>query len=227
MYIALDNLWFLWAVFWCSMAVVIANRLFGDSGAVYMAGLLLTFVVPDILNLHLYKFMYPYFMIGYFFNRRSLAQRYKAVYSSDAFLWASGIAYALLLVPYRRSTYIYISGDSILRENMLGQLGTDIYRFVIGLAGSVFVMLLVRRAYERFSGLRKSCALLTLGRNTKGVYIISQLVFFYILPKLTGSFAPRHYSIVAVETAVILAASLTAVLLLRKQRWLSLCLFGE
>lgn len=32
---------------------------------------MITFIIPDSHNLFLYKFMYPYFLIGYFYHKNS------------------------------------------------------------------------------------------------------------------------------------------------------------
>ena len=60
--------WFLWALWWCSVIVIIVRRFFSDNAVIYILGTLLTFVIPDILSLALYKFMWPYFFLAYFFH---------------------------------------------------------------------------------------------------------------------------------------------------------------
>ena len=67
----IENSWFLWAIFYCSFAVLITNRFFKDNIFIYVAGLIFTFIIPDSHNLSLYKFMYPYFLIGYFYHKYS------------------------------------------------------------------------------------------------------------------------------------------------------------
>lgn len=46
------------------------NRLFKDNLFAYI--FIASFLVPDVLNLGLYKFMYPYFLIGYLYNVKEL-----------------------------------------------------------------------------------------------------------------------------------------------------------
>ncbi|MDD6628190.1 MAG: acyltransferase [Lachnospiraceae bacterium] len=65
-----EDYWFLWAVFYCSIAVWIGRYLFNDSIIYYLLGLVLTFLVPEIIyHLFFYKFMYPFFVGGYLFAK--------------------------------------------------------------------------------------------------------------------------------------------------------------
>ena len=60
--------WFLWAIWWCSLAVILVRKFFRDSVPGYLLCTALTFVIPDILNLALYKYMWPYFLLGHLFR---------------------------------------------------------------------------------------------------------------------------------------------------------------
>ena len=40
------------------------------------------FFLPDTYNLSLYKFMYPYFIIGYQFKAKNIGQKLKELYSN-------------------------------------------------------------------------------------------------------------------------------------------------
>ena len=148
--VTLGNLWFLWAIFCCSLIVVIVRQFFHDSRWVYFFVFVLTFVVPDYLNLSLYKSMYVYFVLGYFYNKDGLQYRIKNIYSNNGALIASGILFAVLLLFYNRDSYIYTTGYYILYSTPLKQLGIDLFRFMIGLVGSIFILLIFYNASHIF-----------------------------------------------------------------------------
>ena len=52
--------WFLWAVWWCSLIVIISKRFFKNSIIIYILVFILTFITPDNYGMHMYKFMYPF-----------------------------------------------------------------------------------------------------------------------------------------------------------------------
>lgn len=94
-----DNCWFLWAIFFCSLVVLLVSKFFKDNILIYLLGFLITFFVPDSHNLFLYKFMYPYFLIGYFFNKAGIfikLTQIKASYKSIIGV-ESGIVFVILL----------------------------------------------------------------------------------------------------------------------------------
>lgn len=65
----LHSIWFLWAIFWCSMALLVVHRYFNDNIIVYVSLGLFALLLPEVLGISLYVYMYPYFVIGYLFNK--------------------------------------------------------------------------------------------------------------------------------------------------------------
>ena len=65
----IHSFWFLWAMFWCSLAVVIAEKFFRGRIAFYVLLAVISLFVPDKLNAALHSFMYPYFVAGYIWYR--------------------------------------------------------------------------------------------------------------------------------------------------------------
>lgn len=66
---ALFSLWFLWALFGCSLLVALVNRFCKDSIWIYAAIFIASFFIPDSFSFGLYKYMFPYFLAGYFFQK--------------------------------------------------------------------------------------------------------------------------------------------------------------
>ncbi|MBD5461397.1 MAG: acyltransferase family protein, partial [Lachnospiraceae bacterium] len=58
-YSVFNNLWFLWAVFWCFLIVFMMHCYFKDNVILYALGFLLMFFVPDGMCLGVYKYMLP------------------------------------------------------------------------------------------------------------------------------------------------------------------------
>jgi fucose 4-O-acetylase-like acetyltransferase len=65
-----NSLWFLWAIFYCSICVIIVRKAFKDNVYVYLLILIILVITPDWSNSHLYKFMYPYFVGGIFVSKK-------------------------------------------------------------------------------------------------------------------------------------------------------------
>lgn len=222
-----DNSWFLWAIFYCSFAVLLVNKLFKDNIFVYLLGLVITFVIPDSHNLFLYKFMYPYFLIGYFYHKNSdkIKEALKKQIESWYCFGILTIIYFILLFFFHTDSYIYSSKYSLLGKAILPQLGIDLFRFCIGLVGSIWILFLLKRIYSLLS--QKVAEFLCLiGRNSLGIYMISGLVFVYVLPTLTKSIHELNYFIVLGETVVILFGTLLLSLLLKKWSVTNFLFFG-
>ena len=73
--------WFLWALWWCSLCVILGKKLFKDNAIYYVILLIIAFVTPDKNNIALYKFMFPFFLLGYIFNHYDLKTKLKKIYT--------------------------------------------------------------------------------------------------------------------------------------------------
>lgn len=225
-YISLRNLWFLWAIFLCSFVVIIVHHFFKDSIFIYILGLLLTFFISDALIYAGYKFMYPFFLIGYFYNLKNGKEKYKRIYQKNISLVIIGVVFVGLLFLYEYESYIYTSGYCIIKEGkLLKQLYNDIYRFVVGSIGSIFIMLILNKCYIYFNS-KVSQVLLYIGQNSLGVYIISDFIFSYFLNRIMYNLISINYLITIIETLVILTFSLLCTSIIRRSRILNKFLLG-
>lgn len=226
---SLENLWFLWAVFWCSIIVIIVHRFFKDNIIAYTFGLLLTFLTPDniglLSNLALYKFMYPYFLIGYFYNLKNKKEIYRPIYQKNITLIIIGIAYVGLMFFYNYNSYIYTSGYCIFKGDIYNQIYNDVYRFVIGLVGSAFIMLLIHKCHKYLRGKVKQIFLF-IGRNPLGIYIISGIIFSYVFNIVSFNITSLNYGIAIVESLTVLAISLLCTGIIQKSKILNKLLLG-
>lgn len=227
------NFWFLWAIFYCSFAVLLTRRFLKDSIWVYMGILALSFFTPDLHRLHLYKFMYPYFVLGYLGNREY--QRYRQKSGGDGkragsgrlpAIWAVSTAlYLVLLAFHFKEAYVYISGYTLLGRKPGAQFAIDLYRFALGLSGCIAAA----GALLWLTGRLPAAVRRTLscpGRNSMGIYIISTLLFTYAVKPLAWELKGINYGYMLLETGAVLAVSLGLTVLIRKSALLNKILFG-
>ena len=234
----IGNLWFLWAVFYCSFIVLLVNRYFGDSIVVYALMAVVMLFTPDLSRLHLYKFMYGYFVVGYVLRKNNFFGKIRG--TRKGFLGiAAGLTliYMLLLGLYDRDCYIYTSGYTLLCNNALRQLGIDIFRFITGMAGCA-VMLMVSAIIRNIAGkiygsnmgkiVKKSVDFLAyIGRNTFGIYIVSTLLFSYVIKPLAWNVNGIDYFLVTAEAVSVLGVSLAITELVRRIPVLGQLLLGN
>ena len=211
------NSWFLWAIFYCSFAVLIVNSFFKDSPVIYLIGLAFTFVIPDSYNLSLYKFMYPYFVIGYFYHKysKTINENYHSLLDNRKTWGLSAVIFAVLLYFFNTDSYIYTTGYTLLGKDALPQLGIDIYRFFIGLFGSIFIVISLLKIYPKLNNkIMKGFSII--GIHSLGIYMISGLIFQYLLSDLTAWIVHINYLIILLETVIILGISLLISLCIKK-----------
>ena len=212
-----DNCWFLWAIFFCSLVVLLVSKFFKDNILIYLIGFLITFFIPDSHNLFLYKFMYPYFLIGYFFNKAGIfikLTQIKASYRSIIGV-GSGIVFVILLYFFHTTSYIYTSKYSLIGKVWTTQFGIDIYRFMIGLIGSAFFTCILSKLFLLIPD-KVMNIFASIGKKSLGIYLVSGLIFVNILPVVTCNLHALNYCIVLLETIIILFISYALTLLLSK-----------
>lgn len=204
----LYGLWFLWAIFYVSMVVSAVKYLFKDSLLIYFLGWMVMFVIPDIYNLQLYKFMYPYFVCSYLIGKNEEYLREKFRGKVVLVACASGIMTLALFPFFHFDTYIYTTGYCILDSiTPVRQLGIDIYRMTIGFSGSIFWSSILYLIYKKVNSKNIVIRMLSkLGYMAMGIYIVSGYLFQYSLKMLAKNFE-QNYLLNLLETVVILGIS--------------------
>ncbi len=215
--------WFLWAVWWCSFVIIIVRRFLNDSIIIYILGCLISFIIPDIQNLALYKFMFPFFLMAYIFNSHDYKNKWKKVYLNKIFILGISFFFGVLLFFYDYDKYIYISGYSILNKNAIRQICINIFRFTVGTAGSITVMYIIY-IITKFLPDRINYLLAYIGKNTLGIYIISGYLIVEILGQVTSFLNGVNYFYLVGETLCVLCVSIIINNLLKKYK-VTNCLF--
>ena len=213
------NPWFLWAVLLSSIAVIIGNRYFRDNKFIYLLGFIFIFITPDLYNLHLYKYMYPYFVIGYFFKKeeKKIKEKIDPIINSRLYGWVITLIYAILWMVYPREAYIYVSGITLLGKTYGQQLLIDLFRFIIGGIGSMWIMWILKYLLKQLPE-KILCGLYYLGNNSMGYYLISGVLFSYVVSPLTSKIRGINYLwVTVVSVAMVLVCTLVIELLKRNK----------
>lgn len=224
-YTYLNTLWFITSVFINSYIVLICNKFVNDSICFYCLIIIISLFIPNIHGYNLYVFMFPYFLCAYLYNKTGglLKTDNKSV-KTIGFICLSCF-FAILLSRYEISDYAYTSGTCIIRNRMfsIAQFYTDIFRWSIGLIGSLCVILFFDIIFSKGQQLRIIKGLCVIGTKTMGLYIISTYLFkcFYLLPIKEFS-----YINILIETILTISISYFIIWLLEKNKYTRTYLFG-
>lgn len=224
------NLWFLWSLFYLTILVKLINKFCEDNIIIYIIIFLLTFFIPDeiifkkfTLQFYLYSYMYLFFITGYLFKKHNLQEKInKSIINKTLII--NTYLFIILLIPFNKDTYIYTTGMNII--NNYSQLLNDLYRYLIGFVGSIEILLIINKITPYIKENIKD-KLLYLGKNTLGIYIISSIIHPYILPIITKNLTNINYILILIETIIILVISITAIKLIKKNKFISKLLLGE
>lgn len=217
----ITNLWFLWAVLICFLVVYVMHFYLKDNIWVYLVLFLLMFVITDEYNIGVYKFMVPYYISAFYVNMnkgRLLDSKWgakvKDLYKNKGWLFVliSAVIFGGLFLFYRERAFIYLSGYKLSKATWLSQGVVDMYRMVIGFAGSLFFIILFDRIVI-LAGNYKWPILCAFGRNSLGIYILQGYYILMVMVRFTNDMSPSLW-LVLIETIIIAAVSLfTAILL--------------
>lgn len=172
--------WFLWAAFMISIIIAVIHKYLKDNIFIYFFILIITLIVPDNAIV-LYKFVFPYFLIGFLFHKydcisSALWKKCNSFYGSFILL----LSFLILLFQYSRNTYIYTTGIFVL-TNFPTQLFIDIYRFLIGLIGSTCFIIYIKKIPEKYLSSMPLHLLSYSGKYTSFIYIFQYFFIFVIL----------------------------------------------
>lgn len=219
LYGCLCSFWFLWAVLFCSLVMAIIFKCIKNHWIQMLCillGLIFTFITPDIINSECYKFMYPCFVFGYY-----MRDYYSKVppMNERRMLIVLALVFMILFVFYRRDAYIYIGKWALLGTIEKSKiLMWDIYRTLIGIIGSVCVILAVRQIH----GLCKSILLRDIGKLSIGIYIIS--MYMNIILRQISLHYHVGWELIIAETIIVLLCSYTISKILSLNKYTSLLL---
>ncbi|MBR2523785.1 MAG: acyltransferase family protein [Clostridiales bacterium] len=175
----LTELWFLWSVLACSIVLTVAVKATGRPVLRIMLVLTGFFVVALFPCNTMNVYMYPYFVLGYYYARYE--DRLTGIRKPVGIL--SIIILVLLLTLYEKKHFIYTTGlfNGSLRES----LSIDIFRWAVGLFGSVAVIFVVGSLFSKMPDGKLSACFERLGRDSLAVYYLSFIFLSFWLPLIT------------------------------------------
>ena len=178
-----SSLWFLWSVLSCSTAVGVACKV-GKTPflrAIYLlVGVLFVALFP---NANENLFMYPFFIVGFF-----MAKHKQFLFTAFGRIrYIVFLLFPVLLLFYKREHYIYITPMFGAESGVAYNLTVDLFRFFIGLVGSLFLLILVSLVFRRLlcsdERIPKFWTTLSrLGENSLQIYCLSIPLLSVYLP---------------------------------------------
>ena len=224
----LTNLWFLWAILICLVIVFVMHFYLEDNVALYVLGFLVLWFTPDAANLGVYKYLMPYYIGAFYLNKylsskneseklSILCDKVKNSYKRYPYIWliGSAIIFVTLFLFYDERAFIYLTGYRLSKANWYKQIVIDIYRFVIGLVGSVFFMILWDRLTEIFKSY-KWPVLSAFGKNSLGVYILQGYYILIVMAGYTNNLTGIMWYHIPIEVFIISAVSLITAIIIGK-----------
>lgn len=216
-YNALNNLWFLWAVWWCFLIVFLMHYFFRDSVIVYILGFLALFVIPDGLGLGAYKYMLPYFLFGYYMHGCMWDKGWNLTVRPRCWLFVvTGLAFVGLFIYYNEDCFIYLTGYKLVGKQIGKQLWIDLYRFFVGFFGSLFFVFVWQYIAACLNKTKIELKMLRrLGMDSMGIYILSGYLLIFVIQRLDFMNRPS-YVLNVLEAIVVLTLSWMATILFER-----------
>lgn len=134
------------------------------------------------------------------------------------------IIFSILVLFFSKSAYIYTSGHCITNNNIIFQLAINIYRYIIGLIGSLLTII----GFYKFSNKKRINSIISyIGQRTIGIYIISGFINTYVLTSLTWRLNDINYLLTIIETVSIIIISLVIVEIIQHYKFFNKILLGN
>lgn len=225
----LTSNWFLWAILYCFLLVCLMHYRLRDPVWIYILIFLAAFFTPDGMGLNAYKYMLPYYLIGFYGNKnreRLSALKVCRKFAGGGYFMdclaviAGGIVFFALFSFFTVDSFIYLTGYKLIGKNYMVQLQIDLYRFLVGFWGIVFWVFVWKFLLRLCRKQGLPVRILTyLGRRSLGIYIVSGILILHVLVPATASFTP-HYGVNLAETVIMLILSAAVVEGMRRVKWL-------
>ena len=178
-----DSLWFLWGVLVSSIVVGIATKAKAHKAVKILIIILGFGFVCLFPNWETNLYMYPYFVLGFVF----------AKYKDKLPKWFLNLKYIfivvfpIMLLFFEKKHYIYTTGI-VSSDSFTELIMIDVYRWAIGFAGSIFMMVILELLHRLVFVKRLTLAkpLASLGIKSLQIYCVSVSILSFWLPKLYG-----------------------------------------
>ena len=183
-----NDLWFLWAVLYCSLVTSVCGKLTDRHGLQLLLMILGAFAILLVPQWNMTLFMYPYFVAGYFCG----VYREKARKLYRFLRYAVWLLFPLMVEYYGSRHYIYITPMFSEELGLRPSLEIAAFRWAIGFVGSIWMLSIVDilQYLGKRIALVQSCLkpVSHLGRNSLQIYCLSTSLLSGYLPHLYRKF---------------------------------------
>lgn len=173
LFYGLFSFWFLWCVLSASIAVAVAGKTVRNPWLRFGCMILGFGFVSLFQENHYHQYMYPYFVAGFYYGM--YRNRIPGWLKKSA--WVSLLIFPWMLRSYNSWNLIYVTPVIIPNLDLAEALRQNLFRWGIGLAGSLCVLLitwsLCKRSYKKERTPFWMAWLAKLGENSLAVYCIS------------------------------------------------------
>ncbi len=213
--------WYIYVLIYCNLVTYFINKEFKDNTAIIIASVILSMLLPDFYYLLYFKFMYPFYIMGYLCKRESI----KIWSLNKIVVGVNLIIYTTCYYVWENSFFIYNCGNITSWDNEIVGI---LIRLLAGGAGIILFSNLIFKAKEYIPNCLNN-KIIKLGRITLGVYIY-QTIFFsllnYIRPELEINFWLYNLICVPVVSIILIISISLAINIISKNKVMGKLLFG-
>lgn len=181
-------LWFLWSMIAASIIVLLSERMKRASLLFMIVGMWVVYLFP---NSEYNVYVYPFFVMGYIFHKYENNIRNHISRKVEIMIV---IIFVIMLFFYNEDHYIYTTGISLLttERSWIQQLSIDSFRYAIGALGSISIIIIIKRIYNRIPKVIK--AMLTFcGEKSLEIYILQCIVVSWMFSMLYSNIVLNIY----------------------------------
>lgn len=220
--------WFLWAVFFCTIALLLCLRVKNYYLLLAFLIIISGFGYPDYGNLIGFKMMFPAFLAGYILNDKDIVKAICEQKHSVQWLILAAVSLLYIILMLNVITVDDIGAWKYYDLENAAEYRKLLMRWIINLVGS-FVFFL---GFAVLSGKIKYTARLfrSLGKDTLGIYMVHLFFFEWIRPTMLivgNNWNPMEQNIYFFGMGIVVTLiSDYLVELIRRNRMLSKYLLG-
>ena len=198
-------LWFLRALFFCCMVVLLMNRVFKDNISCYLALVAILHLIPNRILPNIFVFTIIFFILSYLYCLNNRGQSISTNHRIVLFT-VSCVTFILLLTFFKDTYFIYRSNTCIIngKYSPLTTIYINIYRYLTATTCCITIILAIHYLYQKLHHVIIS-ALTVIGQASLCIYIINSLFNEFILVYLP--FSHINYLITIAETITTIATS--------------------
>ncbi len=224
-YTGLDRLWFLWVLIESIVLMAVAVKCGRYRIIVlfmFFAGM---FYLPDTSHFYLLKYVYPFFLAGYFCAGIDFPRVFHV--NIAWIVLPLGVASIICFLIWNQQTYIYISQMALTRENV----GNILFRWLAGVIVSLFFLFFLFFVHRFLSGNVKKL-LIWAGQDSIYIYIFQTYVFIFLFSMAARFFDPVTNRPLGTLLSITIGCVVTlfclgAGRLVAKRRVVDMVLFGK